>query len=98
MPTVASASAAKGYGKDAELDKKLKEKEAADAAKKKAETAKFAAAQAGNCDRAKKAKATFDTGARIATLNAKGEREYMDEAARMVETKRLEGIIAADCK
>jgi hypothetical protein len=31
-------------------------------------------------------------------VNAKGERIIMDEAARMVETKRIEGILAADCR
>ena len=57
----------------------------------------MAKAKAENCARAKKAKATFDSGARIATTNAKGEREIMDDAARAVETKRLEGIIATEC-
>jgi hypothetical protein len=31
-------------------------------------------------------------------MNSKGEREYLDDATRAVETKRLEGIIATDCK
>jgi hypothetical protein len=35
---------------------------------------------------------------RVARMNDKGEREYMDDAARAAETKRLEGIIASDCK
>jgi hypothetical protein len=94
----ATASAAKASGKDTELDKKIKDKETAEAAKKKADADKFAAAQAENCARAKRGKASFDSGVRIATTNAKGEREFMDDAARMVETKRLEGVIAADCK
>jgi hypothetical protein len=34
----------------------------------------------------------------LTNTNAKGERGYMDEATRMVETKRIEGIIASDCK
>ncbi|MGA8515515.1 MAG: DUF4124 domain-containing protein [Burkholderiaceae bacterium] len=95
----ASASAPKPpSGKDTELEKKKKENEAAEVAKKKIETDKFAAAQAENCARAKRGKATYDSGVRISTTNAKGEREYLDDAARIVETKRLEGIIAADCK
>jgi Domain of unknown function (DUF4124) len=94
----ATASAAKASGKDTELEKKIKEKETAEAAKKKADADKFAAAQAENCARAKRGKASFDSGVRIATTNAKGERELMDDAVRMVETKRLEGVIAADCK
>jgi Domain of unknown function (DUF4124) len=94
----AAASAAKPSGKDAELEKKKKEKETAEADKKKAEADKFAAAQVENCTRAKRGKATYDSGVRISTTNAKGEREYLDDAARVVETKRLDGIIAADCK
>jgi type IV secretory pathway VirB10-like protein len=94
----AVASAAKPSGKDTELEKKKKEKETAEADKKKAEADKFAAAQAENCTRAKRSKASYDSGVRISTVNAKGEREYLDDAARAVETKRIEGIIAADCK
>jgi Domain of unknown function (DUF4124) len=94
----ANASAAKPSGKDAELEKKKKENEAVEATKKKAETDKIAAAQTENCARAKKGKTTFDSGIRLSTTNDKGEREIMSDAARASETKRLEGIIAADCK
>ena len=40
----------------------------------------------------------MDSGVRIARMNDKGEREIMDDAARAVESKRLEGIVASDCK
>lgn len=82
--------------KDLEAAKKKIDDEAA--AKKKAEQEKIDAAKADNCKRAKQAKSQFETGRPVATANAKGERIIMDEAARMVETKRLEGIIATDCK
>jgi hypothetical protein len=85
-------------GKDAELEKKKKEAEDAVAAKKKAEEAKFAAQQADNCERAKKAKASYASGVRIATTNAKGEREIMSDTDRAAESKRLDGVMAADCK
>ncbi len=94
----ANASAPKPTGKDAELDKKKKEAEAAEAAKKKAAADKFAAEQAENCDRAKKAKTTFSSGIRIATTNAKGEREIMSDTDRVAESKRIEGVIASECK
>ncbi len=95
-PTPAG-SAPKVSGKDAELEKKKKEAEAAAASKQKAEELKLAEARKDNCQRARRAKASFDSGARIATTNAKGEREIMDDTSRAVESKRLEGIIAADC-
>ncbi len=96
--TKASASAAKPTGKDTELEKKKKEAEAAEAAKKKAEADKFASQQAENCERAKKAKATYSSGIRIATTNAKGEREIMSDTDRAAESKRIDGIVASDCK
>ena len=48
--------------------------------------------------RAKQAKASFDSGLRISRTNAAGEREFMDDAARASELKRIQGIIASDCK
>ena len=93
----AKADAPKISGKDAELEKKKKEAEAQEATKKKAESEKNAAAQKENCDRARRAKTSFDSGQRISTTNAKGEREIMDEATRASEAKRLQDIITADC-
>jgi Domain of unknown function (DUF4124) len=95
QPKVAPKTAA---GKDKGLEEAKKKIEDEDAAKKKAEQAALDAARAGNCTRAKQAKTTLDSGVRLNQYNAKGERIFMDEAARMVEAKRLEGIIAADCK
>ncbi len=93
-----AASAPKLTTKDKGLEDKKKLAEAAEAEKAKAEEERVAKAKAENCARAKQAKAGFDTGARIATTNVKGEREIMDDATRAAETKRIQGIIAADCK
>jgi Domain of unknown function (DUF4124) len=82
--------------KDLEAAKKKIDDEAA--AKKKEEQDVRDKAKADNCVRAKQAKVTFDSGARLAHINSKGERSIMDDATRIVETKRIEGIIAADCK
>jgi hypothetical protein len=97
-PKPAAAPAPKISGKDKELEEKKKQAEAAEAEKKKAESEKLAKARAENCERAKKAKASFDSGVRITQLNAKGEREFLDDKARASETKRLQGIIDSDCK
>jgi hypothetical protein len=85
-------------GVDKELLEKKKLAEDAQAAKKKAEEEKALKAQAENCARAKQAKATFDSGVRVARQNAKGEREVMDDAARAAETKRIQTIIDSDCR
>lgn len=92
-----TAAVPKLTGKDKELEAKKKQVEAAEADKKKAEEAKFAAAQAENCTRARSAKAVFDTGARVARVNAQGEREFYTDDQRAAEVKRLEGVIARDC-
>lgn len=94
----ANANAPKISGKDAELQAKKKKLEEEEAAKKKAEEEKMAKGRADNCERAKKGLASFQSGTRIATVNAKGEREFMDDSARAAESKRLQGIIDSDCK
>ncbi|AOG23191.1 hypothetical protein BSY15_3983 [Acidovorax sp. RAC01] len=84
--------------KDRELEQKKAAAEAAEAAKAKAGQEKIARARAENCTRARQAKATFESGRIITQSNDKGERVFMDEAARNAEVKRIDGIIANDCK
>ena len=85
-------------GKDAELQAKKKKLEQEEADTKKADEEKVSAAKAENCERGKKGLSSFQSGARISTVNAKGEREIMDDNARAAETKRLQTIIDSDCK
>ena len=98
QPAKPAASAPKLSGKEKELEDKKKQAEAVEAEKKKASEEQVAKLRAENCERAKRSKASFDSGARIARTNAKGEKEYLDDATRASEAKRLEGIIANDCK
>jgi type IV secretory pathway VirB10-like protein len=83
--------------KDPQLEAKKKQAEEAEAAKRQAEQERIAKARAENCERAKRAKATLDSGVRIATTNAKGEREILDEKGRAAEAQRIDRIIASDC-
>ena len=92
------ASAPKLSGKDAELEAKKKKAEEEDAAKKKAEEDKVAKAKAENCDRAKTGLATLQSGVRMSSVNAKGEREIFDDARRAAETKRAQETIDSSCK
>ncbi|MEO8013514.1 MAG: hypothetical protein ABI642_05170 [Polaromonas sp.] len=84
-------------GRDAELEARKKQADALEEGKKQAEAEKLAKARADNCERAKKGQATLKSGVRIALTNAKGEREFMDDAARSLETKRLQAIAESDC-
>ncbi|KQU90259.1 hypothetical protein ASC78_20500 [Variovorax sp. Root318D1] len=92
------ATAPKPSGVDKELEEKTKKAQAEEKAKQAAEAEKNAKIKAENCDRARQGKATFDSGLRVARVNAKGEREIMDDAARAAEQKRLQSVIESDCK
>lgn len=93
-----AAAAPKPAGVDKELEEKTKKAQAEEKAKQAAEAEKNAKVKADNCDRARQGKATFDSGIRVAKVNAKGEREIMDDTARAAEQKRLQSIIESDCK
>jgi len=95
---VVPASGAKTGGLDKELEAKKKKTAEAEAAKRKAAEEQVTKAKIENCARAKQAKMTFESGARVGRTNAAGEREIMDDAARAEELKRIQGIIASDCK
>ena len=92
------ASAPKLSGRDAELEAKKKKAEDEEAGKKKIEEDKLAKAKAENCERAKGSLATLQSGVRMASTNAKGEREVYDDAKRQTETKRTQDIIDSSCK
>ena len=94
---VQSSSAPKLSGKDAELE--IRKKQAADLEKtqKQAEAEKVAAAKADNCERVKKGQVSLLSGVRISVTNARGEREFMDDNARLNETRRLQTIADSDC-
>jgi len=83
---------------DKEIEAKKKQAAEADAAKRKAEEDRVSKAKAENCVRAKQAKLNFESGGRISRTNASGEREILDDTARTVELKQIQGVIDSDCK
>ena len=99
-PASAAAAAPRppAAGVDKALEEKKKQNEAAEAARKKADEERAAASRADNCKRAMSAKATLESGMRMARVNDKGEREVLDDAQRAAELKRVNAIIASDCK
>lgn len=96
MPQSA-ASAPKLTGVDQDLSEKKKKVAEADAAKRKAEQEKNLKSKFDNCARAKQAKASYESGMRVARMNEKGEREIVDDTMRAAEIKRLQTIIESDC-
>lgn len=93
-----TASTAKAPVVDKELAERKKKAEQAQAAERKAEEDRINKARADNCARARQAQKTLDSGARIGRVNSQGEREILDDAARAVETKRIQSIVDSDCK
>ena len=99
--TSATTPASGASAPDSDLDKKKKaaEKEQTDkAAAAKAEIEKKnAAIRADNCQRAQTSASGIQNGGRLAVMNAKGEREFLDDAGRAAELKRVQDIVAANC-
>ena len=83
--------------KQAELEAKKKQAEDAEKAKEKADAQRAAAAKADNCQRAQTALATLNTGTPMRTMNAQGERIFMDENARQSEKQRLQSAVQQNC-
>jgi hypothetical protein len=104
--SVAASQAQAGTPKLAGADKELmdKKKQAeklasdAEAAKRKAEEERVAKIQAENCVRARQGLAGISSGQRLTRTNEKGEREFLDDAARAEEARRTQAIIDQDCK
>lgn len=84
-------------GQDKELEARKKAAEADEAAKKKVAEAENAKIKAENCERAKRAKASLESGIRISSTNAKGEREFLSDEGRAAETRRVNEIIGKEC-
>ena len=72
-------------------------REAAEAAKKKAEEEKIARACCRELHPARQAKATLESGVLMKQTNAQASGVIMDEASRNAEIKRTNDIIASDC-
>ena len=100
VASAAASSAASGPVKAVEPELEAKRRKAAEeeTAKRRAEEEKQKAARADNCLRAKAQLRALDDGMRMARVNAKGEREVLDDKGRAEESKRARDIVSSDCK
>ena len=94
----ASAATPALSANDKELQAKRKAAEAEALAKVKEESDSLAKIRATNCEKARANQALFDSGVRMAVTNAKGEREFLDDAARAAEQRRIRTVIDSNCK
>ncbi len=102
-PQAASAPAAAVPGPprtplQAEVEAKRRAAEQEAAAKAKAEEERQAALRAENCKRARTQVTTLESGIRVARVNAKGEREMLDDSSRAEELKVARAVVAGDCR
>jgi hypothetical protein len=97
-PTQPAASAVQTSGLDKELAERKKKAEQAQAEQRKFEEERVDKLKADNCERARQAQKTLESGVRLSRTNAQGEREILDDTARAAESKRLQAIMATDCK
>jgi hypothetical protein len=99
--TTAAADASALSAPESDLDRKKKAADRAKADKDKADRAaleqKNAAIRQDSCTRATNEVAGIQSGIRMATTNAKGEREFLDDAGRAAELKRAQDIAASNC-
>jgi hypothetical protein len=101
-PAARPASAASAaIGGDSELQRRKAQAEAAKASAAAAEKARIdkqnAAVRASNCSVAQEQSRVMSSGQRVATINAKGEREYLDDAAIAARQKQAQQAIADNC-
>ncbi len=91
------AASGPARGTDPELEARRKKAEDEMKAKQKAEEERVAAAKAENCKRAQAAQRSLDSGVRLVRTNEKGEREFLDDAARAQEQRRVTQTLQSDC-
>jgi hypothetical protein len=97
-PAAGPATAKPVKAGETELDRKRKAAEQEDAAKAKAEEQRQAGQRQENCRRAQGAVAALEGGQRVTRVNARGEREFLDDGQRADELRRAREVVASDCR
>ncbi len=93
-PAAPAAKAPLGLA-ERELDFQKRKKEKDELEKKDRDEAARQASRKDECGRSRQAKASLDSGGRIRTTDANGERGYMDDAQRAAEQARIDKQLAA---
>lgn len=95
-PATAAAPAPKAAPSvaDREADYVKRQKDKAEQDKKAGAEKEHADAVAENCDRARNAKRSLDSGARIGITDKNGERGFMDDAQRAAESAKVDKVLS----
>ncbi|MCR5864626.1 DUF4124 domain-containing protein [Aquincola sp. J276] len=83
---------------DPELEARKRRADEEQAAQKKAEETRQASQRVENCNRAREALRQLESGLRIARVNEKGEREFLDDQQLGAETQRARQVAASECR
>lgn len=94
----ASAASAAVPASDPKLEARKREAEQKQAAEQKAREEKLAADRKQNCDQAQTYLRTLESGMRIARVNDRGDREFLNDEQRSAEAARARQVIASDCR
>ena len=98
LASAAAGSLPSARASEPELEARKRKAEQDEAARKKIDDARLAAARAENCSRVRGQLRALDEGMRIARVNENGEREILGDEARAAETQRVRAIVEADCR
>jgi hypothetical protein len=102
-PTAGSASAASATvprqrtAQERDVEQRQKAETQDKLARKTAEDERLAGQRKDNCQRAREAVATLESGQRVARISASGEREILTDAQRADDLRRARSVAASDC-
>ncbi len=85
-------------GVDPELEARRKRAAEEQTAQQRQAQARDDAARVENCNRARAQVSALGEGQRMSRINAKGEKEVLDDKGRAEEVQRARSVIASDCK
>lgn len=83
---------------DREMEFRKRQDESREKNEKQQKEAALAAENRENCDRTRRALQSLESGERVATRNASGERVFLDDAQRAQEINRLRQAEQSFCK
>ena len=96
-PDQSSTSRPQAAGVDKDLAERMKIAAQAQTMQRKAEEDRISKIKADNCERARLAQKTLDSGVRLSQINEQGQKVVMDQAARAAEAKRVQSIVDSEC-
>lgn len=97
-PAANGAAAAPKSLADRELEFKKRQQEQKEAAEKAQKEAANKAARKDDCERAQRQLQVLESGERVVTRDAQGERVYIEDSQRAAEIDRARKFVADNCK